>query len=77
MQSKCGRHAGPLASFDDVRSVIEMFGWKRASTKGSHARFLKPGERSITVPVHGGKVNRVYLEQICIRLGLDDEIETP
>lgn len=65
------------ASFDDVRAVLEMFGWEHASTKGSHARFRKPGERSITVPIHSGKVKRVYLDEICERLNLDDETEIP
>jgi predicted RNA binding protein YcfA (HicA-like mRNA interferase family) len=63
-------------TFSDVRSLLELFGWEHASTKGSHARFRKAGERSITVPVHGGKVGRVYLDQICDRLGLDDETGT-
>ncbi len=53
-----------------------MFGWTHASTKGSHARFTKAGERSITVPIHNGKVKRVYLDQICRRLELDAETET-
>jgi predicted RNA binding protein YcfA (HicA-like mRNA interferase family) len=65
------------ASFDDVRKVLELFGWEHASTKGSHARFHKPGERSIIVPVHNGKVKRVYLDDICVRLALDEEAETP
>lgn len=65
------------ASFDDVRKVLELFGWEHASTKGSHARFRKPGERSITVPVHNGKVKRVYLDDICVRLALDEEAGIP
>lgn len=67
------RQRPATASFTDVRAVLELFGWEHASTKGSHARFTKAGERSITVPNHGGKVKRVYLDQICGQLGLDDE----
>ncbi len=70
------RQRPSAAAFSDVRSLLEMFGWQHASTKGSHARFRKDGERSITVPIHGGKVSRVYLDQICDRLGLDEENET-
>lgn len=66
----------PDATFGDARSLLEMFGWTHASTKGSHARFTKAGERSITVPIHNGKVKRVYLDQICRRLELDAETET-
>ncbi len=64
------------AKFSDVRALLLMFGWEHASTKASHARFRKGGERSITVPVHRGEVRRVYLDDICIRLGLDEETET-
>jgi predicted RNA binding protein YcfA (HicA-like mRNA interferase family) len=53
-----------------------MFGWEHASTKGSHARFTKNGERSIIVPISNKRVKRFYLDQICIRLGLDVDNET-
>ncbi len=69
------RQRPAAADFGDVRALLEMFGWEHASTKGSHARFRKDGERSITVPIHGGKVGRVYLDDICTRLGLDDDHE--
>lgn len=42
-------------------------------TKGSHASFKKPGERTLPIPVHKGKVDQVYLDQVCRLLGLDDE----
>lgn len=64
------------ASFQDVRAVLIMYGWEHASTRGSHARFRKRGERSIIVPISNQQVKRVYLDQICIRLGLDVEDET-
>ena len=67
------RQRPSAASFSDVQSLLVLFGWEHASTKGSHARFRKDGERSMTVPIHGGKVGRVYLDDICVRLGLDEE----
>lgn len=64
------------ATFADVQAVLKMFGWELARTKGSHHSFKKPGhpgEGTIIVPVHGGtRVKRTYLDQICIKLGLDD-----
>lgn len=30
----------------------------------------------VAVPVDGGKAKRVYLDDICVRLELDDETET-
>lgn len=37
--------------------------------------FIKEGERAWTVPVVGGRrrVKRVYLNQLCEILGLDDD----
>lgn len=64
------------ASFTDVRSVLEIFGWTLARTKGSHHAFKKPGypeEGTIIIPVAGGtSVKRHYLDALCQKLGLDD-----
>lgn len=63
----------PEADFNDVRRLLEAFGWTLAREKGSHAHFTKPGERTLTIPRHGGRrVKRTYLDLICERLGLDD-----
>jgi predicted RNA binding protein YcfA (HicA-like mRNA interferase family) len=63
----------PEADFEDVRRLLEAFGWTFAREQGSHAHFTKPGERTITVPRVGGrKVKRTYLDLLCERLGLDD-----
>jgi predicted RNA binding protein YcfA (HicA-like mRNA interferase family) len=61
------------ADFGDVRRLLESFGWSERPGKGSHTVFKKPGYRSITIPtVSGRKVKRVYLDQICRILELDD-----
>ena len=63
----------PEADFNDVRRLLEAFGWVLDREKGSHAMFTKPGERTITVPRIGGRrVKRTYLDIIIDRLGLDD-----
>ncbi len=63
----------PEADFDDVRSLLEYHGWNLDRERGSHVHFVKLGERTLSVPKVGGrKVKRVYLDQICERLGLDD-----
>jgi predicted RNA binding protein YcfA (HicA-like mRNA interferase family) len=63
----------PEADFDDVRRVLEAFGWTLARERGSHAHFVKAGELTISVPRVGGrKVKRAYLNVICRRLGLDN-----
>jgi predicted RNA binding protein YcfA (HicA-like mRNA interferase family) len=61
------------ADFDDVRRVLEAFGWTLDRERGSHCHFVKEGEFPITVPkTHGRTVKRVYLELIIERLGLDN-----
>lgn len=63
----------PQADFEDVCKLLEAFGWKLARERGSHAMFIKEGERTIAVPkVHGRRVKRTYLDLIIERLGLDD-----
>jgi len=59
--------------FDDVRRLLEDFGWQKRS-KGEHDVFTKVGEREhISLPtVSGRKVKRHYLDRICQILKLDD-----
>jgi predicted RNA binding protein YcfA (HicA-like mRNA interferase family) len=63
------------ASFVDVRSLLEDFGWARNRTSGSHVTFTKRGDYPIVVIVHDKRVKRGYLDDICDRLGLDEEEE--
>lgn len=63
----------PEARFDDVRKLLEAFGYEAQRQRGSHVVFTKPLARSITVPIVGGrKVKRTYLVKLCELLGLDD-----
>jgi predicted RNA binding protein YcfA (HicA-like mRNA interferase family) len=62
----------PRARFSDVQTLLEAYGWRVDRERGSHVVFVKEGERSLPVPKDGGRwVNRVYLDAICDRLGLD------
>lgn len=63
----------PEADFDDVRALLEAFGYTLKGGKGSHNAFRKPGHRTIIVPtVSGRKVKRTYLDQVCELLGLEE-----
>jgi len=63
----------PEADFDDVRALLEAFGWRLDRERGSHVTFAKRGEYPIIFPKHHGRrVKRTYLTMICERLGLDD-----
>ena len=67
------RRRPPQAAFSDVEQLLELFGWTCTRTRGSHRAFTTPGQRTLIVPIKEGKVARVYLDQICDRLGLDEE----
>jgi hypothetical protein len=59
-------------SYDDVRKVLEEFGWT-LDRENKHMTFTKPGEFPIGLAKVSGKVvKRTYLVEICKRLGLDD-----
>ena len=59
--------------FSEIRRLVEMHGWEMAKPKGSsHFVFKKAGQFPITIPVHNERVEDVYIDQICKRLGLDD-----
>ena len=63
----------PEASFNDVRRLLEAYGWVLKRQKGSHFHFTRPGEGTQTVPlVRGRSVKRYILDQIIERLGLDE-----
>jgi len=66
------RRRPPEAGYEDVRRLLEAFGWTQKRQTGSHVIFTKPGERSISVPLVGGRrVKRVYLIRIIELLDLD------
>jgi predicted RNA binding protein YcfA (HicA-like mRNA interferase family) len=63
----------PTARFSDVQTLLAALGWTIGRERGSHVTFVKEGECAIVVPKDGGRrVKRVYLDEICERLGLDE-----
>ena len=67
------RRRPPIADYGDVERLLIGEGWERMRQRGSHVSFKKPGERTITVPLLGGrKVRGVYIDQVLERLGLDE-----
>lgn len=63
----------PRALFSDVQRLLEAYGWRVGRERGSHVSFVNDGEGTLPIPKDGGRwVNRVYLDAICERLGLDD-----
>uniref|UniRef100_A0A7C2WQI4 Type II toxin-antitoxin system HicA family toxin n=2 Tax=Thermorudis TaxID=1649508 RepID=A0A7C2WQI4_9BACT len=63
----------PEVAYDDVETLLTMFGWQVKSTRGSHAIFTKKGEVPIVIPKHGGRrVKGTYVCIIIERLRLDE-----
>ena len=40
------------ASFDDLKRILEYFGWELRSVRGSHHKFYKQGSKPIIIPFH-------------------------
>lgn len=61
------------ARFEDVRYVLEAFGYKEIRARGSHHTFENARGEVIVVPKKGGqKVKRVYIQRIVELLNLED-----
>jgi predicted RNA binding protein YcfA (HicA-like mRNA interferase family) len=39
----------------DLSAILKGNGWTQDRVKGSHHIYIKPGKRSIPVPIHGSK----------------------
>lgn len=50
--------------FRDIRRALESAGWKLVRVRGSHHVFTKAEEAPVVVPVHGGRVKRVYKREV-------------
>lgn len=46
--------------FRDVQRKLERHGWRLERISGSHHIFGGQGRQKVSIPVHGGKVKRVY-----------------
>lgn len=63
----------PEVRFEDVRSLLEAFGFEEKRSKGSHHSFRDSQGRKITIPKKGGqKVKGVYVLQIIELLNLEE-----
>lgn len=63
----------PEVRFEDVRYILEAFGFEEKRSKGSHHSFSDLQGRTITVPKKGGqKVKGVYVQKIVELLNLED-----
>ena len=53
------------ASFDDLKRILEHFGWELRSMRGSHHKFCKEGFKPIILPFH--KPIKAYYTQMIIK----------
>lgn len=63
----------PELRFEDVRSLLEGFGFEQDRSRGSHHVFVEvSGSRVIVVPTRGGRtVGRAYVRIIARLLDLE------
>ena len=50
--------------YAEARRMLEAKGYFLNRIKGSHHNFVKAGVRSLSLPVHHGKVKYVYVRKI-------------
>lgn len=63
----------PEVKFDEVRYLLEAFGFEEKRVKGSHHIFRHPDKRQITIPLKGGqKVKGIYVQKILDLLNLEN-----
>jgi predicted RNA binding protein YcfA (HicA-like mRNA interferase family) len=61
----------PEADFSDIRAILLYFGWQERQGKGSYVAFRSPdGAKRLTIPIHGRRVKRIYVQQLCQVLDL-------
>jgi len=59
--------------FDEVRRVLEYYGWRMARAKGSHRVFVKQGcPERVTIAEEHRRVKRSYLSDIIRLLGIEE-----
>ena len=63
----------PEISFEDVRYVLESFGYGEVCSRGSHHAFENEEGEVIIIPKKGGKkVKRTYIEAVVKLLNLEN-----
>ncbi|NJL22676.1 MAG: type II toxin-antitoxin system HicA family toxin [Leptolyngbyaceae cyanobacterium SM1_3_5] len=63
----------PEVRFEEVRSVLEAFGFVEVRSSGSHHTFRNSSGQIIVVPKSGGKmVKRTYVKEIVRLLNLGE-----
>ena len=63
----------PEVRFEDVRYLLEAFGFEEKRSKGSHHSFRDSQGKIVTVPKKGGqKVKGFYVQQIVEILNLHE-----
>ncbi len=55
-------------TIDEISGILSYFGYALVNIAGSHFHFKKQGNRPIIIPVHHGKVTKIYLKDIVQQL---------
>jgi predicted RNA binding protein YcfA (HicA-like mRNA interferase family) len=64
----------PEMDFDDVRWLLEEYGWEYRRERGSHVTFKKRGTGTVTIPKRRGRVvARPSIDMVIAKLGLEND----
>lgn len=64
----------PVLKAPEVIRVLEKLGYQKARHRGGHAHYVKPGRKTIPVPIHGDQdIGRGLLRKIIRDLQISRE----
>jgi len=67
--------SGPEFDFEEVKKVLEKFGYELSGGSGSHFCFRRKRSPLINLPMHKGKVKRKYVKEVVKILNLEEWYE--
>lgn len=65
----------PEMRVDEVKKVLEFFGWQQRNRKGSHIIYCKGLEELVIVERKGRFIKRIYIKRVIDMLSLEEWYE--
>lgn len=56
------------AAFEEIKTILGNHGYKLERITGSHHIFTKPYCKSYNLPVHNGKIKKLYIKDLMSEL---------
>lgn len=52
------------SNITEIHTILNDFGFKLISVKGSHHKYYRPGIDPIVIPIHNNKVKKCYVKNV-------------